>query len=79
MWAPTEAKVVKKSVKTTKARSGKWFHEEEELCNELIIHFNEGLLDIEEGLTLRTFLADRLQVWIDWTLLSPSPTQNPKL
>lgn len=42
------------------ARKGKWSEEEEKLTKKLIKAFNEGLLQIPIGTTLRTFLADKL-------------------
>lgn len=41
-------------------RKGKWTLEEENYCNKIIFLFNHGLLPIECGTTLRTYLSDKL-------------------
>ncbi len=42
-------------------RKGKWIEEEENYSMALITAFNDGILDIPEGITLRSFLSDRIQ------------------
>jgi hypothetical protein len=41
-------------------RKGKWSAEEEVYTQRLIVHFEGGLLRLEEGTTLRSFLSERL-------------------
>jgi hypothetical protein len=48
------------------ARKGKWSEEEEKLTKKLIKAFNDGLLQIPIGTTLRTFLAEKL-FWLVFT------------
>ena len=40
-----------------KQRSGKWIPEEEEYCNRLVEEFTEGLIPLQEGVTLRSVLS----------------------
>jgi len=42
-------------------RKGKWTAEEEEFTSKIIYYFNNGILQLPEGTTLRTYLADKLQ------------------
>lgn len=43
------------------ARSGKWTPEEENFANRLIVDFESGsLVDCEDGCTLRSYLAKKL-------------------
>jgi hypothetical protein len=42
-------------------RKGKWTVEEENYANKLISLFNQGLLPVVEGTTLRTYLSDKLK------------------
>lgn len=44
-------------------RKGKWTSEEENYANKIIAYFNQGLLRIPTGTTLRTYLSDKLQ-WL---------------
>eukprot|EP00519_Triparma_laevis_P001156 CAMPEP_0182514936 /NCGR_PEP_ID=MMETSP1321-20130603/36954_1 /TAXON_ID=91990 /ORGANISM="Bolidomonas sp., Strain RCC1657" /LENGTH=146 /DNA_ID=CAMNT_0024722261 /DNA_START=34 /DNA_END=470 /DNA_ORIENTATION=- len=41
-------------------RKGKWSVEEEEYTTRIIHHFSTGLLTLPEGLTLRAYLAQKL-------------------
>jgi hypothetical protein len=41
-------------------RKGKWTQEEEEYANGMIFYFGKGALDIEPGVTLRSYLSERL-------------------
>ena len=41
-------------------RRGKWSHEENMFAKKLIVAFNEGLLQLPQGKTLRSYLADKL-------------------
>lgn len=41
-------------------RKGKWTFEEENYANKIIKYFNRGMLSIEAGTTLRSYLSDRL-------------------
>ena len=41
-------------------RKGKWTVEEENYANKIIKYFNSGMLSIEAGTTLRSYLSDRL-------------------
>ena len=41
-------------------RKGKWTVEEENYADKIIENFNRGMLDIEPGTTLRSFLSDTL-------------------
>ena len=50
------------SVQENIQRAGKWTLEEETLANQLVIDFENGTLeDCEDGTTLRSYLARRLQ------------------
>jgi hypothetical protein len=42
-------------------RKGKWTAEEEEYTRRLVQYFNQGLLLVPDGTTLRAFLSSRLQ------------------
>ena len=42
-------------------RSGKWTREEMEYAHELINEFKAGTLDLEEGVSLRSFLSKILR------------------
>jgi len=46
--------------KKTLYRKGKWTEEEEAFTKALISAFNDGLLSIPAGTTLRSFLSDKL-------------------
>lgn len=60
-WAAPEAPDVKPSVSEKKStRKGKWTIEEEEFTTRIIEYFNTGLLELPEGTTLRSYLADKL-------------------
>lgn len=52
-------KVAKEEKKPT-TRKGKWTIEEEEFTTRIIEYFNSGLLELPEGTTLRSYLADKL-------------------
>ena len=41
-------------------RKGKWTPEEETYANKIISYFNKGLLSIESGTTLRSYLSEKL-------------------
>jgi hypothetical protein len=41
-------------------RKGKWTLEEENYANKIIKYFNTGMLSLEAGTTLRSYLSDRL-------------------
>ena len=41
-------------------RKGKWTPEEEMYANRIILYFNQGVLNIPAGTTLRSFLSERL-------------------
>jgi hypothetical protein len=41
-------------------RKGKWTTEEEDYANKIISLFNRGLLPIGAGITLRSYLSDKL-------------------
>ncbi|KAJ8611381.1 hypothetical protein CTAYLR_006496 [Chrysophaeum taylorii] len=49
-----------KEPKDKKTRKGKWTIEEEEFTTRIIEFFNSGLLELPEGTTLRSYLADKL-------------------
>ncbi|CAI5702885.1 unnamed protein product [Peronospora effusa] len=61
---PAAAKPVKKRSTKSKCspglRSGKWTPEEEAFTNMIIHYFKRGLLDVEDGTSLRWYLAKRL-------------------
>lgn len=42
-------------------RKGKWTVEEENYANKIISLFNQGLLPVVVGTTLRTYLSDKLR------------------
>jgi hypothetical protein len=42
-------------------RKGKWTVEEENYANQIITLFNQGMLNIPPGTTLRAFLSEKLQ------------------
>ncbi len=42
-------------------RKGKWTPEEEDYANRVITLFNQGLLNIAPGTTLRAYLSEKLQ------------------
>jgi hypothetical protein len=41
-------------------RKGKWTPEEEAYANRIIFYFNQGMLAIPAGTTLRSYLSERL-------------------
>jgi len=41
-------------------RKGKWTSEEESYANKIILLFNQGLLSVIPGTTLRSFLSEKL-------------------
>ena len=43
-----------------RSRKGKWTVEEEDFANKLIQFFQQGLLRLPEGTTLRAYIAERL-------------------
>lgn len=42
-------------------RKGKWTIEEENYANKIISLFNQGMLPVVVGTTLRTYLSDKLR------------------
>mmetsp|Transcript_12229 Transcript_12229/g.16042 ORF Transcript_12229/g.16042 Transcript_12229/m.16042 type:complete len:435 (-) Transcript_12229:508-1812(-) len=48
------------STETNILRKGKWTVEEEEFTTKIIHYFNTGVLQLPEGTTLRSFLAEKL-------------------
>jgi hypothetical protein len=42
-------------------RKGKWTVEEENYANKIISLFNQGMLPVVVGTTLRTYLSDKLR------------------
>ncbi len=42
-------------------RKGKWTVEEENYANKIISLFNQGMLPVVAGTTLRTYLSDKLR------------------
>lgn len=42
-------------------RKGKWTAEEENYANKIISLFNQGMLPVVVGTTLRTYLSDKLR------------------
>lgn len=58
--APRREKRSTKSKCSPGLRSGKWTPEEETFTNTIIHYFKRGLLDIEDGTSLRWYLAKRL-------------------
>jgi hypothetical protein len=58
--APRREKRSTKSKCSPGLRSGKWTPEEEAFTNTIIHYFKRGLLDIEDGTSLRWYLAKRL-------------------
>eukprot|EP00629_Pelagomonadales_sp_RCC1024_P006396 CAMPEP_0119284110 /NCGR_PEP_ID=MMETSP1329-20130426/29756_1 /TAXON_ID=114041 /ORGANISM="Genus nov. species nov., Strain RCC1024" /LENGTH=244 /DNA_ID=CAMNT_0007284787 /DNA_START=133 /DNA_END=864 /DNA_ORIENTATION=- len=61
--APTKrpAKRPRRAKKADGGRKGKWTIEETEYTTKMIEHFNEGLLELPEGSTLRAYLAQKLR------------------
>lgn len=49
-------------------RKGKWTLEEEKYANKIILSFNQGLLSVMPGTTLRSYLSGKLN-WYVWTAL----------
>jgi hypothetical protein len=60
MPAPAPKKRSTKSKCSPGLRSGKWTMEEEAFTNMIIYYFKRGLLDVEDGTSLRWYLAKRL-------------------
>lgn len=50
----------KKNGSKKSLRKGKWTTEEEEYTEKVIQHFSSGLLTLPEGMTLRSYLAEKL-------------------
>ncbi len=51
-------------------RKGKWTFEEENYANKIIKYFNRGMLSIEAGTTLRSYLSDRLHWYQNFEIVS---------
>jgi hypothetical protein len=45
-------------------RKGKWTVEEENYANKIITLFNQGMLPVVAGTTLRTYLSDKLRWYV---------------
>ncbi|KAJ1420808.1 hypothetical protein B484DRAFT_332962, partial [Ochromonadaceae sp. CCMP2298] len=56
-----ESRTVKNEGKELALRKGKWTVEEENYANKIIDLFNQGMLPIIAGTTLRTYLSDKLR------------------
>ena len=52
-----ELEAVMETTGRLKQRSGKWIPEEDEYCNRLVEEFTEGLIPLQEGVTLRSVLS----------------------
>lgn len=57
---PSTAKYSTSGDKKKSTRKGKWTIEEEEFTTRIIEFFNSGLLELPEGTTLRSYLAEKL-------------------
>ena len=45
-------------------RKGKWTQEEEAFANKIILTFNQGLMVVAPGTTLRSYLSERLNWYV---------------
>jgi hypothetical protein len=62
MATPREARgPVKLEINEADMRKGKWTIEEENYANKIITLFNQGMLPVVVGTTLRTYLSDKLR------------------
>jgi hypothetical protein len=52
-------------------RKGKWTDEEELFTKKLIDYFNQGLLNVATGTTLRTYLSEKLWWYVSLSTNSP--------